>query len=540
MAYRELFVVEIKEMLRLWARGRGYRTIAKRSSVDRKTVRRYVEAAEALGLSRGMDSRPLDDDLVSEVVCAVRPGASTPPGLMREHCRRHAKRIDEWLDEGCRGPKVVKLLERKTGVVVPLRTLQRFIKEELDRDSHSHSRDTVRVVDPKAAEILEVDFLTLGHFVDRQTGTSRRMHALLCTAGYSRHQFVWPCLSQTQRDVIEGLEAAWAFFGGVFPVIVPDNLKAVVEVSDPLSPKVNESFREYSQSRDFEVDPTRKRKPKDKARVERQVRYVRDDFFRGERFGSVAEARPAAEKWCLKEAGLRTHGTTRRKPLEVFEQEEKPLLKPIPTGPYDEPRWVNIQAGRDHAIMVEYALYSVPYTVGEVELRVRVDQATVKLYHRGKLLKVHSRQQPGGTSIDKADLPPGKAELATRDGASLQRQAESFGPNVGQYVQRLLEGPLPWTRMRRVYRLLGLARRYGGPITDEACERALELDVVDVKRIERMLERGLVRRRLLIPTSAAAQPAPTGKIVPLRFARDPQEYRTRRSNQTQGEPDAPA
>ncbi len=535
MAYRELFVLEIKEVLRLWSRGRGFRTIAKRTSVDRKTVRRYVEAAQALGLSRDEDSRSLDDDLLAGVAAAVRPGAPSEPGRMREHCREHAELIQGWLDKKCRGPKVRKLLGRHTGVAVPLRTLQRFIAEELGQDGGK--RDTVRVVDPEACEILEVDFLELGLFTERGTGLTRKMHALLCTAGYSRHQFVWPCLRQTQQDVIEGLEAAWCFFGGIFPLVVFDNLKAVVKVPDPVKPILTEDFLEYVQARDFEVDPARKRKATDKARVERQVQYVRNDYFRGEDFGSVEEARQEAVRWCLEDAGMRDHGSKCWHPLEVFEQEEKPRLEPAPTEPYDKPRWSDAHAGRDHAVVVDYALYTVPYTLGEVDLRARVDRSTVKLYLGARLVKVHPRQPRGGASIDPVDLPPGKAEAATRDGATLQRRAAIFGPHVGEYARRLLEGPLPWTRIRQVYRLNGLALRYGD-LADEACERALELDVVDVTRIQRMLERGLVRRGLL--SSRPPQPPPQRKVVPLRFARDPQEYRTRRSPSPGGDPDATA
>ena len=50
MAYRELFMVEIKELLRLWQRGLGYREVARRLGMDRKTVRRYVQVAQAAGL----------------------------------------------------------------------------------------------------------------------------------------------------------------------------------------------------------------------------------------------------------------------------------------------------------------------------------------------------------------------------------------------------------------------------------------------------------------------------------------------------------
>jgi transposase len=516
MAYRELHMVEIREVLRLWSRGHGFRAVASRTGVDRKTVRRYVEAAREAGLERLAST--IEDGLIAEVEAAVRPGASSEIGAMRAHLRAHADQIRGWVNEGCRGPKLARLVLRATGVPVPLRTLQRFVAEELGVERGQS--DTVRVVDPDPG-VLEVDFLTLGEFTEIGTGAKRTLHALLCTAGYSRHQFLWPCLGQTQEDLIEGLEAAWTFFGGVFPIVLPDNASAIVKKADPVAPLFTEVFLEYAQSRGFEADPARVRQPRDKARVERQVRFSRDDFFRGERFRSLDEARIAARGWCTNEAGTRTHGRTRRRPAEVFEAEEKGVLLPAPAEAYDQPRWGKYHVGRDHAVVVDHALYSVPFTLGECDLRVRRDRTTVKLYRGARLVKVHPRQPAGGTHIDAADLPPGKAALATRDATPLCEQGERFGPHVGVYARRLAEGPLPWSRIRHVYRLLHLARRFGGAAADEACARALELDVVDVMRIQAMLEKGLVRRKLL--SSSPPPQEPTGKV--LRFARDAREFR---------------
>lgn len=522
MAYRELFVFEVHEVLRLWVAGYGYRRVSRVGGVDRKTARRYVDAAVALGLERGAGGRALDDELIAAVVARVRPGTPPQSGAMRSHCGAHAELIRGWFGEGCKGPKVVRLLARHTGVVVPLRTMQRFAATDLGLDARKDS--TVRLVDSPPGEVLEVDFLKLGVFTERGSGRRRAMQALLCTAANSRHQFVWPCLRQTRQDVIDGLEAAWQFFGGVFPVLVPDNLSPVVRKADPLAPLLTEEFREYAQARGFAVDPARPRKPRDKARVERQVRYVRDDYFRGEDFGSVEDALREAERWCRDEAGERKHGTTRRKPLEAFEQDELALLLPAPTEPYDSPRWSTVTLRNDHAVVVEHALYSVPFSVQSGELRVRVDRATVKLYRGAVLVKVQPKQPEGGASIDPADAPPGMAELVTRDSKALCRIAADYGPSVGAYAVRLLDSALPWTRMRHLYRLLSLCKRHGADWVDEACARALELDVVDVLRIQRMLEQGLVRRGLLQRPTPASPPA---NVVRLRFARDPSEYQPR-------------
>jgi hypothetical protein len=103
--------------------------------------------------------------------------------------------------------------------------------------------------------------------------------------------------------------------------------------------------------------------------------------------------------------------------------------------------------------------------------------------------------------------------------ATLTAKATAAGPAVGVYAARLLDTPLPWTRMRTVYRLLGLVRTYGPGPVEAACTRALEVDVVDVTKITRMLEQATERDR---PPAAAA------KVVggPGRFTRDPGEFST--------------
>ncbi len=85
---------------------------------------------------------------------------------------------------------------------------------------------------------------------------------------------------------------------------------------------------EYAQQRGLIADPTRPRRPRDKPRVERSVPYVRERFFKGAQFRDLAEMRLAARRWCLEVAGQRIHGTTRRRPLEVFEQEERSARRP--------------------------------------------------------------------------------------------------------------------------------------------------------------------------------------------------------------------
>jgi transposase len=510
MAFRELCVVLIMEILRRWQSGDGLRTVAAATGTDRKTVRRYVEAATARGLQR-TGGRAVDDALVGEVVAAVLPGAPANVGEARTRCRAEHDRIAAWVKDGCDVPKVARLL-RQHGVDVPERTLGRFIAEELPG---KRPAGTMRLVDPPAGQMLEIDFMEIG--VVQLGGQDVKLFALVCVAAFSRYAFVWPCLGLRLSDVIDGLEAAWAFFGGVFPVVIADNPKPLVIRADPLAPTMNEAFLEYTQVRGFLVDFARVRRPQDKPKVERTVAYVRKDAFAAERFVDLDHARRHAAWWSRDVAGQRIHGTTRRKPIEAFD-EERPKLLPVPETPYDPPTWTTVTVGRDHAVAVGGALYSVPHTLRDRALRVRYDSKTVKFYDGGVLVKMHLRADRGGSVIDPADVPEGKGDLAMRSADGLKAKAERCGAHVALYTERILADPLPWTRIRHVHRLLALCRRHGDDAVDHACKQALALDVIDVTRIQRMLERSR-------PGAEAPTPAPPSPKGPTRFGRDPSEFR---------------
>ena len=143
----------------------------------------------------------------------------------------------------------------------------------------------------------------------------------------------------------------------------------------------------------------------------------------------------------------------------------------------------------DFHVEIGRALYSAPQEYLGCHLDARADSSLVKLFHRGQLVKTHPRQQPGRRVTDPADLPAEKTIYAMRDVASLAKIARRHGDAIGVYAERLLDTDLPWTKMRQVYRLLGLVRRYGPGPAETACQRALDLDVVNVTKIASMLEK---------------------------------------------------
>ena len=164
--------------------------------------------------------------------------------------------------------KVHTLLGRR-GVLVSYRTLHRYAVTELE---FGQRQTTVRVADWEPGAEVQVDFGRLGLLTDAADGRRRVVHGLIFTAVYSRHTFVWPTYRQTLDDVIAGFEAAWAFFGGVFAVVIPDNMKAIVDRRRcHRPPKLNDAFREMPRRVASPLDPARVRSPRvTSLRVERR------------------------------------------------------------------------------------------------------------------------------------------------------------------------------------------------------------------------------------------------------------------------------
>ena len=292
-------MTEIREVLRAWLSGAGLRQVAEQAGVDRKTARRYVAAAVEAGLARDGGLGQLTDELVGQVAQVVRPVRPGGHGQAWDQLEACQEQIEEQVKQGLSVVKIGVLLERR-GVVVPYRTLHRFCVE---RCGFGRTAATVRVADGEPGVECQLDFGYLGLLFDPVTGRQRKVHALIFTACYSRHMFVWLSFTQTLAAFIAGCEAAWVFFGGVFKVLIPDNASAIVADADAVNPRFTAGWLDYAQHCGFATDAARVRSPKDKPRVERAVQYVRGNFFAGEHFAGLADAQARAEVWCRDVAG---------------------------------------------------------------------------------------------------------------------------------------------------------------------------------------------------------------------------------------------
>src|SRR5436190_87858 len=372
MTYRELPMIDVKEVLRRWLAGHSNRRIARETGIDRDTAARYVAVARELALP---NDRELTEAEVHEVAQRVQARPLPDRSAEWTEIAKHKARISEWLERKrpLRLSKIHTLLNRD-GIEASYDTLRRYAMQELGWHKPT---PTVRLEDPPAGQEAQVDFGQMGRLLD------------------------------------------------------------------------------YVQARGIFVDPARIRSPKDKARVENQVPYVRESWFDGETFTDLADARRSAEHWAREIAGARVHGTTRQVPREQFASLEKAVMLAAPTELFDVPLWVDgAKVHPDHHIQIAHALYSVPTMYLHKKVRARADKTTVRIYFGTELIKMHPRKAPGGRSTDTGDYPVGKAAYALRSVDALVAKAKEKGVHVGTYAERIVGGPLPWTRMRQAYALL--------------------------------------------------------------------------------------
>lgn len=486
MVYLEHGMWEILDVLRRFHRGESKSAIEAATGRSRKTIARFIKAACQSGWNI---EQPPDEYLASRVVLLLMPGPkrsiATP---VADILLPFLEQIKSWLSpENSGGPlklsRVQRLLEQN-GVSVSYCLLHRFAKKHC---GFGKMQITVRVADVDPGELAEIDFGFLGIVYDSVKGQNCKTQALIVTLVHSRHQYVHVIRSQTIHDVIEGLETAWEFFGGVPARVVLDNFKAAVTKADRYDPILQRTFTDYSEYRGFIIDAAVPNHPKGKPHVERNVQYVRENFFRGQQWVNRDHVQREANDWCLKIAGLRKHGTTGKQPLRVFEEVEKGALKPLSGERFDTPHWAECKVHTDHHIQFRKALYSMPTKYIGKEVTVRGDQKLVRVYYQGGLVKTHATQPSHGKITDVNDYPQELATYAMRDPIRLIREAQSQGINIGLFAQSLLDGPVPWNKLRQAQQLLRLVNKFGAKRVDDACQRAISFDNINVSRLNRML-----------------------------------------------------
>lgn len=497
-------MVDVVEILVHWYAGRPKKEVAQSLGVDRNTVAKYVAPAVAAGMVPG----------------------GTP--MSEEQWRA---RVREWfpqlVDMRLRQPSWGRIaphherIERLVGVVPTSVIHQRLVDEHgldasvasLRRYVRAHFAEEVRrgevvvwrpPVDP--GEEAQVDYGFLGMWRDPATGKRRRVWAFAMVLSCSRHLFVRPVVRMDQQAWVEAHVAAFEFFGGCPQRVVPDNLRAGVLKPDIYDPKINRAYAELAGHYGVLVDPARVAKPKDKPRVEAVQSYIRQSFFAGRDFPSLAAMVTDARRWSVEVAGRRTpRALEGRSVVEMFDATEAGALRALPDTPFELARWSRPKVGPDAHARVGRTLYSLPWRHIGARVDARATGATVQFFINGELVKTHSFQAKG-RKTDWADLPPERIGFFMRTPAWCRSQAAVVGPACEALIGELLAVNALF-RLRQAQGVLRLGERHGDRRLEAACQRALAVGDPSYRTVKGILVAGTETAPLQPPLPGVTAPA---------------------------------
>jgi hypothetical protein len=284
-------------------------------------------------------------------------------------------------------------------------------------------------------------------------------------------------------------------------------LKTGVDRPDLYDPKLNRAYGELAAHYGCLIDPARASKPKDKPRVERQMPYVRDSFWRGRVWGSEAEMQAAAVVWCQEVAGRRQHRSLEgAAPAVVFAAVEADALRGLPLSRFELARWSTPKVGPDCHIKVAKALYSVPWKLIGRRVDARESDRIVEVFIDGAVVKTHRRVERG-RQTDYSDYPPEKVAFFMRTPAWCRRRALELGPYVTELISQLLEINA-LHRLRSAQGIIGLADRHGVDRLDAACRCAIQVGDPSYRTVKGILVAG---------TEHAGRPAVAAPTAPAHL-----------------------
>lgn len=503
----------LQELVRLHRQGSSAREIARLLGMSRNTVAQYRSAFSSAGL--------LDGPVEALPELAVLRGAVPPQRPPQE-----VSTVARWT------PTIRGLLARDAGPRAIWDHLRRTepafdgsypaVKRlcvQLRKALGPAVEDVAIPVETAAGEVAQVDFGYVGDRFDPDTQTKRKAWVFLMVLGHSRHLFAKVVFDQRAETWQQLHVEAFAFFGGVPKVVVPDNLKAAViraAFGKDEDPSLHRGYRELARHYGFKIDPTPPRDPEKKGKVESGVKYVRGNFF-----ATVDPdlETPAVNRelrhWVVETAGRRLHGTTRRRPLEVFEAEERGALLPLPAWPYVPVVWRRARVHTDSHVVFDKRLYSVPYRHLHAEAWVKATPDRVSIYVDDELVASHDRRGHRQRSTEDTHLPAERVAYRHRGEAFWVQRAALLGEEVEGLVREIFALETVLNPLRTVQAILTMLEKYPRERADKAAKRARHFGIRNYRGIVDILRKALDFEPLPpdLPTPSPLPPNP-------RFARN--------------------
>jgi transposase len=528
MSYWRLEMHRLQELVRLHRMKTPVREVARLLQMSPNTEREYRKALlDAELLSGTVEELPELSALKAAVLSAKPTPAEVPLQEVSSVARFH-KEIGSLLDKGL-GPRAIhdRLRLELTGFNASYSSIKRLCRA-IRRARGVQAKDVAIPVESAPGEIAQVDFGFVGELLDPETHVLRRAWCFVMVLAYSRHLFARVVFDQKCQTWLRLHQEAFAELGGVVETVVPDNLKsAVVRAAFGFgeSPELNRSYRELARHYGFKVDPAPPYQPRKKGKAESSVKYVKRSFFAGREGQDAHEVGRELSIWVREVAGRREHGTTHRRPLEVFEELEREALRPLPAVAYEPVLWRKAKVHPDTHVCFEKRLYSVPWRLIGKKVWVRATPASVFIYADEERVATHSRRGAGPRSTVEEHLPEQRRDLRHRSRTYWEERAALMGPEVLCYIREVFDSDDVLSQLRSVQAMVTHLETFPRKRARAACARASHYGNTTYSGLKAILKKALDLEPIV--TTSVAAPSQSAWSTPPRFARKVEELLSR-------------
>ena len=362
-------------------------------------------------------------------------------------------------------------------------------------------------------EQAQVDW---GHFGSIETGHAKRpLMAFVMVLSWSRQIFLRFYLNQQMENFLRGHVAAFTTFQGVAKVLLYDNLKSAVLERQGDAIRFHPTLLELSAHYRFEPRPVAVARGNEKGRVERAIRYIRDNFFAGRQWQGIEDLNQQAMQWCLETSAQRVCPEDHQLSVgQAFTQEQNQLL-PLPDNPFPCEERVTVRARKTPYIRFDLNDYSIPHTHVQRPLIVVADLTTVNILDGMESIAEHTRCFDKGQQIE--DSSHIDALLQSKHQARFHRGQDRLA-QAAPSSRRLLE--LNAQRENRLAKttalLLEMLGEYGAQELELAIAEALQQQAPHPSAVRQVLQRRREQKQQPPPMAVALSHHPKAETLVVR------------------------
>lgn len=490
MAGKTITMSTLKQIIRHRNNGMALQTISKTVGIARNTVKKYLQLIERKGHSFSelldMEDEELDALLADTDEVSLQRFQSLEalfPYIEKELKRTGVNRWYLWDEYKQKHPDGYSYSQ----------FCERFKQWKESRSASMHFEYT-------PADKLFIDFAgDRLSTVNPITGEITKVEVYVATLGHSQMTYVEAVPSQKKEDFISATENALHYFGGVPKAFVPDNLKSAVTQPSKYEAEINRDFLDFANHYNCVVFPARVRKPQDKSLVEKTVSIIYTRIYAPLRNRVYHDLKTLNRdiRDCLDR-----HNSTpfQRKPIsrrEVFEQQEKVLLQPLPAEKYElkQYRQATVMKNGHVHLAEDKHYYSVPYRFIGRKVKLVYTSGYISVFYNKERIARHPRnlKRYGYTTI-KEHMSSSHRFVSSWNPEKFLRWAAAISPEVEGYIRNILESfTYPEQAYKSCVGILSLDKKVGRQRLVNAVKRASGYGIYNYTVIQRILQSGLDR-----------------------------------------------